>query len=327
MVLVIRELRRDERGVASTVGTIMSLLVFLTFLSLIVNQYVPVWMKDSEAAHMNSALGQFGSLKGAIDLQIISAQMAQTAGTPFLPTPTSTAVTLGVDGFPIFSSATVGQLASFPDQGAWNISFTYLIGAVPVKVWQNVSGQIDLNANNRYYVAEHIVYENGAVLRAQGDGQVIRAPNNFIVSKSGNKTSIGFELVGLYGVGSVSGTTTEVVNTKVFGTSLQTYSTLSSPLTISHISPYGLAWYSFMNQTLAQGFGIVRGTGIFRSDALTTSFVTPYYSIWANYTSTSQIYAMKLIIANVPAVSSLVAFTLQQAYVQVGIGEEASSNL
>ncbi|HYM39678.1 MAG TPA: hypothetical protein VEY12_05985, partial [Thermoplasmata archaeon] len=63
MVVVIRrDLRRDERGVASTVGTIMALLVFLTFLSLIVNQYVPVWMKDSEAAHMDSAVGQLADV-------------------------------------------------------------------------------------------------------------------------------------------------------------------------------------------------------------------------------------------------------------------------
>src|SRR6266571_1420602 len=86
MRVLIRELRSDERGVASTVGTIMALLVFLTFLSLIVNQYVPVWMKDSEAAHMNTALGNFGSLKGAIDLQVLASQAARNAGVFYIPT-------------------------------------------------------------------------------------------------------------------------------------------------------------------------------------------------------------------------------------------------
>src|SRR5438445_46768 len=59
MRVLIRDFRSDERAVASTVGTIMALLVFLTFLSVIVNQYVPIWMKDSEASHMNLSLGQF----------------------------------------------------------------------------------------------------------------------------------------------------------------------------------------------------------------------------------------------------------------------------
>src|SRR5881409_2021232 len=85
MRILIRDIRRDEEGVASTVGTIMALLVFLTFLSLIVNQYVPVWMKDSEAAHMNTALGNFGSLKGAIDLQVLAAQAARNAGVFYIP--------------------------------------------------------------------------------------------------------------------------------------------------------------------------------------------------------------------------------------------------
>src|SRR5438445_12322504 len=59
-----RRIRRDESGVASTVGTIMALLVFLTFISLIVNQYVRVCMKDSEASHMGNAFGEFGASKG-----------------------------------------------------------------------------------------------------------------------------------------------------------------------------------------------------------------------------------------------------------------------
>src|SRR4030067_2868702 len=66
----------NDEGVASTVGTIMALLVFLTFLSLITNQYVPVWMKDSEAGHMGEALGQIGEFKSDIDPQTPAAHTA-----------------------------------------------------------------------------------------------------------------------------------------------------------------------------------------------------------------------------------------------------------
>lgn len=326
MVLVIRPLRRDERGVASTVGTIMALLVFLTFLSLIVNQYVPVWMKDSEAAHMNTVLGQFGSLKGAVDLQTLSAQMAQNSGTPFLPTTTSTAITLGLDGFPIFSSPTVGQLSSYPDQGNWSVNFVYRapVGSAIIVLSQSSSGLIDLSSNNRYYVPEHIVYENGAVIRAQPEGQVIRAPNNFLVTKSGANLTLGFELVNLYGTGGITGTTTEVVNTKVFGVNLQTYTNILSPVTFYHNSTYGLAWFSFMNSTLAQALGLPRGFGVFHQDSLSTYFITPYYAMWANVTSQG-VYRLKLVINHSPLLVS--SFTLQQAYVQVGVGESSNTNL
>src|SRR5881398_3964606 len=97
MRLLIRDIRGDEEGVASTVGTIMALLVFLTFISLIVNQYVPVWMKDSEASHMGGAFGQFGTFKGAIDLQMLAAQMARDVSVDYIPVSSFTPVTLGVD--------------------------------------------------------------------------------------------------------------------------------------------------------------------------------------------------------------------------------------
>jgi len=109
MRVLIRDIRSDDEGVASTVGTIMALLVFLTFLSLIVNQYVPVWMKDSEASHMNGVLGQFGGLKGSIDLQILASQAAQFAGAHYIPVTAASAITLGVDGVPIFAAATTAR--------------------------------------------------------------------------------------------------------------------------------------------------------------------------------------------------------------------------
>src|SRR6266571_1318607 len=181
MRVLIRELRSDERGVASTVGTIMALLVFLTFLSLIVNQYVPVWMKDSEAAHMNTALGNFGSLKGAIDLQVLASQAARNAGAFYIPTTASAAIGLGVDGVPIFAAPTIGTLKSSPDSGPFTVQFSYLIRGVPTPVREQSNGTIDLDVANRYYVPQRVAYENGAVIRYQGDGQVVRAQPTYAV--------------------------------------------------------------------------------------------------------------------------------------------------
>jgi len=174
-----RSLRKDEAGVASTVGTIMALLVFLTFLSLIVNQYVPVWMKDSESAHMSGALGQFGGLKGSLDLQVLAAQIAQDAGSHYIPVTASSPVTLGIDGVPIFSAPTLGEMALNPDAGAWTVEFYYDIRGVETFVAEASSGAVSLAVQNRYYIPQRVVYENGAVIRWQTDGQVIRAPPVF----------------------------------------------------------------------------------------------------------------------------------------------------
>src|SRR5437867_83519 len=191
----LRRIREDESGVASTVGTIMALLVFLTFMSLIVNQYVPVWMKDSEAAHMAGAFGQFGSFKGAVDLQMLASQMTQNAGLHYVPITTFTPVTLGVDGVPIFSSPTIGDLRSIPSddpstaavEGApFTTQLTYNIRGVPTRVNESSAGQITLDVFNRYYIRQSIIYENGAVIRWQGDGQTVRVFPTFEVDVVNN---------------------------------------------------------------------------------------------------------------------------------------------
>src|SRR5437016_11815093 len=183
MRILIRDIRRDEEGVASTVGTIMALLVFLTFLSLIVNQYVPVWMKDSEASHMNGSLGQFGGIKGAIDLQILSAQAAQIAGTHYIPVTASSAVSLGVDCVPILAASTLGTLQSFTAAGGFWVNFSYIPNpTVPLQVAtvnEASSGAIQLDVGNRYYIQQTIAYENGTVIPPQSDRQVHRARTDF----------------------------------------------------------------------------------------------------------------------------------------------------
>src|SRR2546421_6793076 len=123
MGVLIGAFRSDERAVASTIGTVMALLVFLTFLSVIVNQYVPIWMRDSEASHMNAVLGQFGGVKGDIDLQMLAAQASADAGTFHIPVTTGTAIKLGVDGGPIFSSPTPATLELSPDAGGVTVAF------------------------------------------------------------------------------------------------------------------------------------------------------------------------------------------------------------
>ncbi len=325
MVLVIRrELRRDERGVASTVGTIMALLVFLTFLSLIVNQYVPVWMKDSEASHMDGAVGQFGDLKGAIDFQALGAIMAQNAGTVFVPSTASTSITLGVDGVPIFSSPTAGQLTSNPSLGTWNVNFTYLITPNQAQTVQTVaaasSGQIDLNVANRYYPAGDIAYDDGAVIRSQSDGQVVVASPTFQALSASGKLSLAFELISLYGSGSASGTSTQIVDTNVFGVNQQTYSNVYTNIIITHVTNYQLAWFNFFNSTLTSSLkpsSFTYTPGLLNSKiTVTAPSVNPIYQLMVTGLGTS---VGTVTLTFYPATMPI-TFTLQQAYVNVGVG-------
>src|SRR5437870_5121029 len=292
-------------------------------------------MKDSEASHMNGALGNFGGIKGAIDLQILGAQAAQLSGSHYIPVTASSGVSLGVDGVPIFSASTLGTIQSFPDAGPFTVTFNYLIRGVSTPVKEQSNGTIELDVQNRYYVPQKIAYENGAVIRYQSDGQVIRAQPTSSVLKTNNTLDISFGLVSLYGAGSVSGTSTEVVNTQVFAFDRQDYRGFpaNAVIWVDHPSRYGLAWYRFLNATLASSLNLCPSTSfspcLFSQNSLDI-FLTAKLGatiidlLSATYDPQTQTYIMHLEIHNSP-VLPLSYFRLQHAQVQVGVGDATSN--
>jgi hypothetical protein len=332
--VVIRDFSADDEAVASTVGTIMALLVFLTFLSVIVNQYVPMWMRDSETSHMSSVLGQFGGVKGSIDLQMLAAQASLSSGTFQIPVTTATAVVLGVDGVPIFSTPTQGSLTMTPDTGPFTAVFYYTIKGAPVpqRVSEQTSGSIDLNVGNRYFTPQRIAYENGAVIRFQADGQFIRVRPTFSVLNTNNALNISFALQSLYGKGVITGTTTEMISTQLFAFDRQDYQTgrsnmnlNNSVLWINHtLTLYGKAWYQFFNQTLADSLklgGTYAQTSLSETYAGKLGATTVYVVSWTLNPGTG-LYTMRLQInGNNPGGMTIAAIHLLKGQIQVGIGD------
>ena len=335
-----RCIREDESGVASTVGTIMALLVFLTFISLIVNQYVPVWMKDSEASHMGGAFGQFGSFKGQIDLQMLAAQMARNVGVDYIPIAAFTPVTLGVDGIPIFTSATIGDLNSLPDQGPFTTQLVYQIRGVNTRLSEFSSGRIVLDVFNRYYPRQSLAYENGAVIRWQSDGQSVRADPTFDVAVVNTSVQISMTHVSLFGVGSASGSTTEGIHSKLLGIDRQDYTNVKSDVWINATTPYGVAWISFFNRTLADAFKIDNGRfancpvycfsqSYFGSRVQLLTIDTPYYYLNAQWKDPKAAYDIVVRIHNdwdnsKPLVMPISIVRVQHGFVNVAIAEKGT---
>src|SRR5437867_3183425 len=196
----------------------MALLVFLTFLSLITKQYVPVWMKDSEAGHMGEALGQIGTFKTNIDLQILAARAANDAGHHYIPVTTYSTVKLGVDGVPIFSQPTQGALVVDASQAPWTIQFQYNVSGKRTNVseWSCAcGGNVVLSVANRYFPQQAVAYENGALIRWQLDGQVVKGEPSFQVLVASTSVRVDFTLVQLFGSGGVAGTTAEGLQSRL----------------------------------------------------------------------------------------------------------------
>jgi hypothetical protein len=287
---------------------------------------------------MSSVLGQFGGVKGSIDLQMLAAQASLSAGTFQIPVTTSTAVVLGVDGVPIFSTATQGSLTMTPDTGPFTVVFDYAFQRNNVTVRKQVSeqssGSIDLNVGNRYFVPQRVAYENGAVIRFQSDGQFIRVRPTFSVLNANNALNISFAIQSLYGKGVITGTTTEMVSTQLFAFDRQDYQTGKSDMFfpsnsapmfwINHtLSRFGLAWYRFFNQTLSDSLklgGTYAQTGLSETFTGKIGAATVYVVSWSLNPGTG-LYTMKLQINNNPGIMSIGAIHLLKGQIQVGIGD------
>lgn len=237
----------------------MALLVFMTFLALFTNSWIPIWMLDNERSHMLEVSNQFGDLKGKVDNMVV---MASVTGSTMLNM--YAPITLGSNGIPIFASPTAGQFSYVPF-GQQNVSlevkFKYNLDAMhPNTTIDSLGGgMVQLYAPNRYYVEQWIAYENGAILVKQNDGQLIDAIPSLDVSKSGSFTNVSFTQFNFIGENTtVTGTGATGVNIDMIYLDQQSYMNYTAtgqaqkPLlfTLTFQTQYGKAWYSYLNTTL-----------------------------------------------------------------------------
>ncbi|MEF8873447.1 MAG: hypothetical protein V5A88_02115 [Candidatus Thermoplasmatota archaeon] len=237
-----RSVDESEEGVATTVGTIMALLVFLSLLSLITQQYVPVWMEDNEAYHMETVKGQFAEMKGGIDSLILNDQLGY---------PRYSSVRLGAEGIPLFASSSPGVLRLRPrwdpdqDKGM-RVNWT----EEGEETILRSTGNLSLQARNRYFEGQTIIYEHGAILLEQDEGEVMRARPPISIEEIGGDYRIRLTMVDLVGSerdiggrGTV-GVTTELVSS--FRNSYENPGNFSFELTTA----YPEAWTRhFENET------------------------------------------------------------------------------
>ncbi len=240
----------------------MALLVFLTFLTLFTNSYVPVWMIDNERSHMNQAMDQFGGVKGKVDDLVVMAQVTgRTDLNMYGP------LTLGANGIPVFASSTAGQLIYSP-YGASNssvtLNFTYSLNGRTFFMDDVSGGMLQLYAPNRYYVQQWVAYENGAIIVKQLDGQVIRGVPSLQVVKNGADSllNVSWNQIALIGVNStLVGTSTAGINIDMIYLDSQIYSNgaAGTNVTLKFRTLYGLAWTNYLNSYLSNVTNILPG--------------------------------------------------------------------
>jgi hypothetical protein len=244
----------------------MALLVFLTFLTLFTNSYIPVWMLDNERNHMSTVIDQFGEMKGKVDLLSINADMAQKALELGL-TPINTELTmyqtidLGADGIPVFASPTAGLLNYQPyatTSNSTRVEFSYRLSESSTTDYQYDQvggGVVQFYAPNRYYAQQWVVYENGAIVVRQDDGQIIKAFPSLVLEKSSNFINLSFVQVDFVGKNSnQAGTSNVGLNIDLIYLDAQTFlidDANQRKVTITFNTMNGEAWNDYLTEYLS----------------------------------------------------------------------------
>jgi hypothetical protein len=247
-------------------------MVFLTFLGMFTNQYVPIWMKDNESNHMNNVVGQLSNLKSGIDMQVLN-NNDQVASAPiFAP------IQLQAEGVPVFASPTMGTLA-FTSDGAIggpsvNISYSYNVSGTTYELnWTNgglTGGSLEFYGPNRYFIQQNVTMENGAIMLKQVDGEAMLSGIAIRIVNTSGQLSVKITLTSLTGISkTIGGFGTKSITSTLEYTYYQKLTNASGHyfnLTIN--TKYPSAWKQYFSDLLNK-------SGI-SSDNVEISSVIPY---------------------------------------------------
>lgn len=237
----------DDEGVAATVGTIMSLLVFLTFMGVFTNQFIPVWMGDNESSHMSDVIQQILALKSDIDGLI-----TDYADSLIAPTPLVVPVTLSSQGIPVFAAPTSGVLSYVPEYTYGRPSFNTSYTSDLEDDDGHSGGELRLYCPNRYYVEQSLIYESGAVILNQSDGEFILSGVQLSVQNYNDNLVLKMTQVTLQGVNkTIGGIGTKTVHADLmYASTIEYTSSPAEEVTITIVTQHGLAWANYFKRTL-----------------------------------------------------------------------------
>jgi len=264
----VKRFRGNRNAIAAVVGTIMSLMVFMAFLSLFTTQYIPVWMAENEAQHTDTVLTEFGTLRSNIDLLILS-NNRETA--------TYSTMTLGSKGVPVFAAPTLGIFTYTPLETGFTtdeqmasasvVRVEYFDLGVNETTTVSSAGRIELYSPNRYYVQQWSSFDNGGIILAQNDGEWMRTGPSIRIEK--RDTGTGSVLNLSLRVLTFVGKKISITGAQTIGIKVQLMNEITPDQQNYGVSPRGVnltvytyhkkAWSEWFNRTF-QDSGLIPGT-------------------------------------------------------------------
>ena len=236
MIEIRKKIIKFKKSNDAVVGIFVAVLfigLIFAVIATVQTVYIPKWMEQKEADHMDSVENQFAQLKSAIDTQSLSKQRI----------PISTSIPLGSKELPFLSSMrSYGSLDIMIND--YKISITN-----DTNTFSYTVSTIRYSSNNAYFLDQSYIYENGALILSQPLGSTMFINPSFIVDKNIDVDAL-FYIVKISGIGektSVSGYGSCPIKT-IFSSSSNI--TIPNVETISINSTYQNVWKIFLENTL-----------------------------------------------------------------------------
>ena len=229
---------------AGVVGAMLMAVLIVIILALVHSEYVPAWVRENEADHMQQVDNQFSQFKATVDNQILIDNTDLTLYSPF---------TLGNDGVPFFAAPTGGSLYI----NAFANSMVIASGDQSVHV--NATGNLLFDGTaNREFADQKRGYEFGALLLNQSSGtSLVTTAPGFSISNSSGVVNVTLTTVTLVGDDrSISGLDTEGVRTTLNVYQQDSYSWAGgTSLTLTITTQFPTAWQNYYTTTLGAALG------------------------------------------------------------------------
>lgn len=249
-MMKLKNLYQSNNAVVGIVAAFLIVGLIVAVISVIQTQYVPKWMEEKEAEHMDDLADKFAQLKYAIDIHASSGEEN---------TPISTTITLGSKEMPYLMSVRAHGSMEILEKGC-NITIQN-----ETRFFTFEPGTIKYSSYNNYFINQDYIFECGSVILDQSLGNSVFINPSFSVEyRNLDNYTINFKIFNVSSIGnkvrSVHGSGPTPIQTEYEG-----ISTSNAPLeylknVTSFIinTSYSNAWSNFINKTLAKS-GLIYG--------------------------------------------------------------------
>jgi len=236
--------RRDRRGMAGAVVTVLFVIIFTTMLAGVALYYVPMWSKESESEHMNKVSNEFYTIRDGVNDQVSKGVTGSSLYSHVALTSGTTTSFLGIQGEPSRGTLALdidSSIFELYDQD--NASDIYGIG----------KGMLYFQSHNGYYVNQEYSYEQGAVLVRQGTSSTVREGAPPVLDRDAQGClTLTVSLFSLFGEAtSVTGTGSAGVETSIIHTEATMIPFPSAKnITLNGSTSHGDGWARWINSSL-----------------------------------------------------------------------------